>query len=162
MTSSNYQTIKIEIIRDLKIINSPNSSNADRLQSQKRIDLLVKGGAGGGNRQFDLCRDLGLELATNNNNMNVTMDSNIIRFFGMQLMAASISSMSTSSSSTTPDHIMTLFKSLKDSDPAFIKEKACFLFVELAKRTWPVTWQDMDLLLRSMYSTDASTIHVGP
>ena len=156
MTSS-----KIEIIKDLKIINSPNSLNSDRLQSQKRIDLLLKGGqsqSDGGNIQ----RDLGLELATNNN-INVTMDSmdsNIIRFFGMQLMAATISA-TTTISTTTPDHIMTLFKSLKDSDPPFIKEKACYLFVELAKRIWPVTWQDMDLLLRSMYSIDASTMHVG-
>ncbi|KAJ3168665.1 hypothetical protein HDU88_001558 [Geranomyces variabilis] len=36
-------------------------------------------------------------------------------------------------------------------EPVFIKEKVARLFVEVAKRMWPLGWTDMDFILRRMY-----------
>ncbi|TPX62346.1 hypothetical protein PhCBS80983_g00487 [Powellomyces hirtus] len=38
------------------------------------------------------------------------------------------------------------------SEKSYIKEKLAKLFVEVAKRMWPMQWTDMDVLLRRMYT----------
>ncbi|KAG9070463.1 hypothetical protein KI688_007999 [Linnemannia hyalina] len=39
----------------------------------------------------------------------------------------------------------------------FIKEKVASLFVEVVKREWPGTWDDMDVFLRQMFYKDETT-----
>ncbi|KAK9762432.1 karyopherin [Basidiobolus ranarum] len=39
----------------------------------------------------------------------------------------------------------------------FIKEKVASIFVEIAKRTWPSKWPQMDMLLRDMYYRSQTT-----
>ncbi|KAF9960404.1 hypothetical protein BGZ72_007062 [Mortierella alpina] len=40
------------------------------------------------------------------------------------------------------------------TEQAFIKEKIARLFVEVVKREWPGTWDDMDVFLRQLYFKD--------
>ncbi|KAF9931292.1 hypothetical protein BGZ67_005404 [Mortierella alpina] len=43
------------------------------------------------------------------------------------------------------------------AEQAFIKEKIARLFVEVVKREWPGTWDDMDVFLRQLYFKDETT-----
>ena len=42
------------------------------------------------------------------------------------------------------------------TEKPFIKEKVASLFVEVVKREWPGTWDDMDVFLRQMFYKDVS------
>ncbi|KAF8977892.1 hypothetical protein BGZ46_007041 [Entomortierella lignicola] len=43
------------------------------------------------------------------------------------------------------------------TEQTFIKEKVARLFVEVAKREWPGSWDDMDVFLRQLYFKDVSS-----
>ncbi|KAJ3187101.1 hypothetical protein HDU85_007139 [Gaertneriomyces sp. JEL0708] len=43
------------------------------------------------------------------------------------------------------------------TERTYIKEKVAKLFVDVAKRTWPLQWMDMDVLLRNLYSSSPTT-----
>lgn len=46
------------------------------------------------------------------------------------------------------------------TEKPFIKEKVASLFVEVVKRDWPGTWDDMDVFLRQMFYKDVSHLAV--
>ncbi|KAH6572310.1 hypothetical protein BASA81_012010 [Batrachochytrium salamandrivorans] len=135
-----------KVVQALFTVYASSASNEERRLSYKYLEYI---------RDIPDAPFLGFHLAHKDSNL-----PNHVRHFGLGLVESTIKYKW--SSPTYSDQLCESIKAavfqLCDtgiasdaSEESLITEKLARIFVELAKRTWPLQWTDMDSQLRSLY-----------
>ncbi|KAF9972197.1 hypothetical protein BGZ73_004716 [Actinomortierella ambigua] len=139
------------IIQALDAIYNIASTNDERKSAQEFCEVLKRDPAAPLYGSFLAHKDNG--------------QADVVRHFGLSLVENSIryrwtdGSLDTERKSQIRAAVMDLATKGVQSphiEQGFIKEKVARVFVELAKRQWPGEWDDMDVVLRQMYFSDAA------
>ncbi|KAK3848544.1 MAG: armadillo-type protein [Linnemannia gamsii] len=143
------ESVLRNLLSALETINNAGTTNDARQQAQEYCESLKRDPAG---------PLYGYYLAHKDN-----QQPDIVRHFGLSLIE-NTARYKWSAASLTPElktqirlNVMSLASEgilPMMTEKSFIKEKAASLFVEVAKREWPGTWDDMDVFLRQMFFKD--------
>ncbi|KAF9145996.1 hypothetical protein BGX30_005465 [Mortierella sp. GBA39] len=146
------ESVLRNLLSALETINNAATTNNARHQAQEYCETLKRDPAG---------PLYGYYLAHKDN-----QQPDIVRHFGLSLME-NTARYKWSDASLTPElkgqirmNVMALVSEgilPLMTERSFIKEKVASLFVEVVKREWPGTWDDMDVFLRQMFYKDETT-----
>ncbi|KAL2919981.1 karyopherin [Polyrhizophydium stewartii] len=134
------------VLQALSTLYSPSASSAERKQADKYLDQV---------RDLPDAPILGCQLAHAG-----SQHPTFVRHFGLGLIESTIKYKWQTPAYTDAERlairasVLQLCDSSASRDPPeepMVLEKLSKIFVELAKRTWPLDWTDMDVCLRLLY-----------
>ena len=129
-----------KITSALELIYNPQSSNADRQEAQKYLEVV---------KEAVQAPSVGFTLAVN------TANPSVVRHFGLSMLEHSIkhkwAMFSADQTTWIRQWVLELAQIVSRSDPSFLRNKIGLLWVEVAKRCWASDWMDMDAQLLSLW-----------
>ena len=125
--------IHIQILRALEIVHEPRSSNPHRQAASRYLEEI---------RSDERAPYHGFALASTKDQPAV------VRHYGLSLIEYGVrhrwSEYTPEQSQALRDWVVTLSRSIADTDPPYIANKVAEIWVEIAKRSWGLDWVDMD------------------
>ena len=128
-----------QIIESLEIINSPHSSNQQRMQAHQVVEAL---------KRHPDSLAIGKALAKN------SLEPVFVRYFGLGIIEYCIQGIGGQANYEILKQIVLELFTIElqnNFEEALIFQKLSSLFVELAKRIWPANWMNLNEILMNMY-----------
>jgi exportin-5 len=142
------------VIEALSLVLSPTTSSGNRSAANQYLESLKTDSNAA---QIGGIVSLTYLSASLNNNLD---NDDQVRHFGLSLIESTIK-LYLSYTPADIEAMKLLAQSLVLRDigveKGFIKEKLVSVFVELAKRLWPMQWIEFNNILRAMYDLDVSS-----
>ena len=132
------------ILQALEIVHNPSTKNEVRKQASDYLESLKLNDAAAGYGAF-----LGADSS----------QPPLVRHFGLSLIEHTIRhklhQFSEPQNTEVREWVISLGKSLTETDPPFIRNKIAELWIELAKRSWVLDWFDLDQYLVDFWSSES-------
>lgn len=132
-----------KILQALEIVHNSSTKNEVRKQASDYLESL---------KLNDAAASYGALLGAN------ISQPPLVRHFGLSLIEHTIRHkmhrQSEARNAQVREWVISLGKSLAESDPPFVRNKVAELWIELAKRTWALDWFDLDQYLVDFWSAD--------